>query len=132
MYTNVGRKIKTLSKVNCVLGIIGSVMMGIIMIAVDFGMGNNSGSSNRLLLLGGYDDRSRLGAILGRFVGSIHVWCDDREFLRHEKQYGKDGKAQSLSKKSSTPSVSAQRFNRGTCTPLLNLVPQIQCACFST
>lgn len=52
MYTNVGSKIKTLAKVICVLGIIGSVMMGITMIAGDSGMGYYYGSGNMLIFPG--------------------------------------------------------------------------------
>jgi hypothetical protein len=52
MYTNVGKKIKTLAKVICALGIISSFIIGIIMIAGGSSMGYYYGNNNALIFPG--------------------------------------------------------------------------------
>ena len=65
MYTNVGAKVKALAKVICILGIIGSVIMGITMIAGGSGMSVYYGNGNMMVLPG----------LLMIVLGSVLSWA---------------------------------------------------------
>ena len=65
MYTNVGAKVKALAKVICLLGIIGSVIMGITMIAGGSGMSVYYGNGNMMVIPG----------LLMIVLGSVLSWA---------------------------------------------------------